>query len=273
MYDIHCHILPAIDDGASDMAMALNMARIAVEDGITHLAATPHIYPGLFDNSTQTIEQAADSFRKELQRENIPLELSTGADIQMVDEMARRLKQGSMPTINHSRYCLFEPPHHIAPPRFLEAIHNVTTSGFTPLITHPERLSWIEEHYAEFLSAVKSGAWMQITAGSLTGQFGARPRHWAEKMIKDGIVHVIASDGHNLTTRAPQLKAGRHAALQFVDNEEADALVLGRPKAVWNDIPPDQVSTPPGLDNLDELISRYNPEQKKKGFLKRLFSR
>jgi protein-tyrosine phosphatase len=95
---------------------------------------------------------------------------------------------------------------------------------------------------------------MQITAGSLTGRFGARPQHWAEKMLKDGIVHVLATDAHNLTSRAPLLSEGKQAASKIVGLNEADALVNERPKAIWNNIPANRVSHPPAF-NVDGKYS------------------
>ena len=176
---MHCHILPAFDDGAESLDEALQMARIALDDGITHLACTPHIYPGLFDYDTQQIQQAVEAFRAELERAGIPLIITMGADIQLVSEMLQRLKDGSMPTINQSRYLLFEPPHHIAPSKFEESVFNIIASGYVPVITHPERLGWIANHYQEFINITRQGAWMQVTAGSLTGNFGKRPQYWA----------------------------------------------------------------------------------------------
>jgi len=183
MYDVHCHMLPAFDDGAQNLEVALKMAEMAVDDGITHLACTPHIYPGLFDYDTSRIQKAVNDFKSELKKANISLTLGMGADIQLVSEMLQRLKDGSMPTINQSRYLLFEPPHHIAPSSFEDAVFNVLAAGYVPVITHPERLGWIETHYQKFINVVRQGAWMQITAGSLNGHFGDRPRYWAEKMF------------------------------------------------------------------------------------------
>jgi len=270
MYDIHCHILPAFDDGAENLDVALEMARIAVNDGITHLACTPHIYPGLFDYDTSKIQAAIDRFETELQKAGIPLTLGIGADIQLVSEMVQRLKDGTMPTINQSRYMLFEPPHHIAPSGFDEAVYNVIAFGYIPVITHPERLSWIETHYQEFISAANQGAWMQITAGSLNGRFGDRPQHWAKKMLKDGIVHVLATDAHNITTRAPLLAEGKDAASKIVGAQEANALVNERPMAVWNNLPVSEVSRPPGFDKNGKLTIK---SQRQSGLLARLFKR
>lgn len=268
MYDIHCHILPAFDDGAADLDTALKMAEIAVADGITHLACTPHIYPGLYEHNSQDIQSAIDAFSGEIKAAGIPLTLTIGADIQMAPEIVGRLKDQTMPTINHSRYFLFEPPHHVAPLYFEEAVFEVLAAGYIPVITHPERLVWIEDCYEQFIRVAENGAWLQITAGSITGRFGERPKYWAERMLDEGIVHIIATDGHNLDNRAPILTDGVLAAAKFVGENEAQKTVLDRPRAVWENRSPDSLSKPPGFDENGNIITR-----KKSGLFKRWFAR
>src|SRR5690606_33768464 len=107
------------------------------------------------------------------------------------------LRQGRIPTLSNSRYFLFEPPHHVAPPRLEEAAFNLLAAGYVPILTHPERLTWIESHYAVFKRLAHSGVWMQLTAGALYGKFGARPRYWSERMLDEGLVHIVASDAHD----------------------------------------------------------------------------
>lgn len=266
MYDVHCHILPAFDDGASNLEVALKMARIAVADGITHLCCTPHIYPGVFDNNTQNITEAVEAFRIHLKDNDIALTLGIGADIQHVAEMVPRLNDGTMPTINDSKYVLFEPPHHIAPPHFETSVYEVLAAGYTPLITHPERLSWIETHYDKFRNVASRGAWMQLTAGSLAGHFGKRVQYWAQRMLDEGFVYLLATDAHNTSRRAPRLSEGYEVALNYVDEEEAMALVYDRPKAVWENQPVQSVTLPPGYDPNGELLPVEKPP-----FWKRLF--
>ena len=268
MYDIHSHILPAFDDGAVDLDTALKMAQIAVSDGVTHMACTPHIYPGLYDYDTQSIADAIKSFSAQLQQADIPLHLATGADIQMVPEMLSRLKDRTMPTINSSQYLLFEPPHHVAPFNFERAVLDIRSSGYVPVITHPERLSWIEEYYEQFINVAASGAWLQITAGSITGQFGKHAQYWSERLLAEGLVHVIASDAHNTTGRAPILSEGVNAASKWVGKDEAQAMVLDRPRAIWENLEPGDIKLPPGFDDNGNYTGR-----KKVGLLKRIFQK
>jgi len=247
VYDLHCHLLPGIDDGAETDETALEMARMAVADGITHLACTPHIYPGLFENDTNSIRDALTRFRGLLEEQQICLTLGMGADIQVVPELLSRLRSGTFPCLNASRYFLFEPPHHVPLMNFVRFIADVLSAGFVPVITHPERLVWLEQYYEEFLTVARAGAWLQLTAGSLTGRFGSGPRYWAEKMLDAGVVHLLATDAHDLHNRPPLLAEGEVAACRFLGVEEARRLVHERPAAIWRNKDPDQLPLPPGL--------------------------
>ena len=248
MYDLHCHILPAIDDGARTQAVALDMARMAVADGITHLACTPHIYPGLYENDANSILHALGRFRALLEEQEVSLNLAMGADIQVVPELLSNLRTGVFPCLNGSRYFLFEPPHHVPLMNFSRFIADALSAGLVPVITHPERLSWLGAHYQEFLAVARAGAWLQITAGSLTGRFGSGPQYWAEKLLDAGVVHLLATDAHNLRSRPPLLSEGETAAARFLGAEEARRLVYVRPEAIWRDEDPAHVPLPPGLN-------------------------
>lgn len=264
MIDLHCHILPGIDDGAPDMEVALAMARCAVADGITVTACTPHIYPGLYENSRDGILAAIESFRQVLARENIPLRLVEGADTHLAPDLVGQIKAGKVPTLNGSRYFLFEPPHHVAPPRIDDTVFSLLAAGFVPVITHPERLTWIEDHYPAFTRMVHSGAWIQLTAGSITGRFGSRPKYWAERILDEGQCHIIATDSHHIDRRPPLLAEARDAAAKRLGEQEAQHLVLTRPQGILDNAPPGSL---PPLPNPVRTVSD------KKGFWRTLIAR
>lgn len=238
MIDLHCHLLPGIDDGATDMDMSLAMARMAVDDGIHTLACTPHIYPGLYDNEARGIRAAIVALQDRLDAEGIPLRLVEGADVHLDPGLVDGLRADRVPTLAGSRYLLLEPPHHVAPPRFEESVFALAMAGYVPVITHPERLTWIEQHYAVFGRLVKAGCWMQLTAGSVSGRFGPRPKYWSERMLDEGLVHLLATDAHHPRRRPPCLREGREAAAQRVGEAEAEHLVLTRPQAILDDAEP-----------------------------------
>ena len=247
MIDLHCHLLPGIDDGSQDLATSLAMARIAAADGIRICACTPHIYPGLYENTAAGIRARVAALQIHLDEAGIALRLTSGADAHLTPELFGRIRDGTAPTLHGGRYFLLEPSHHVAPPRFEESVFNFTAAGYVPLITHPERLTWIDGKYGVFESLFRSGAWIQITAGSLTGRFGSNAQYWAERMLDDGIVHLLATDAHSIKHRPPLLAEGMQAAEKWVGAEEARRLVFDRPQAVIDNLPPADVAPVPAL--------------------------
>lgn len=262
MIDLHCHMLPGIDDGAPDLQTALEMARIAVADGIVTTACTPHIYPNLFENEQAGIRQAAAVFSDVLREEAIPLQITYGADIQIVPNLVDGLRRQTHPTLNRSRYFLFEPPHHTVPAHFHDLLFDARAAGYVPVITHPERLTWLdEEHYPWFIQAAQDGAWIQVTAGALTGRFGGDARYWGERMLDEGIVHLLATDAHDTRHRPPLLAEGREVAAKWVGNAEADRLVFTRPQAILDDQDHAAVVPPPKFAGPDTIRAR-TPRQR-----------
>lgn len=225
-------MLPGIDDGAPDLATALEMARMAVADGIATTACTPHIYPGVYENTGEGIRDGVARLQAALDEAGIALRLTTGADAHMAPELPARLRSGDAPTLGGTRFFLLEPPHHVAPPRLDEFVFSLIAAGFVPVITHPERLTWIGGHYELFSNLVGQGAWMQVTAGSLTGRFGEDARYWGERLLDEGRVHLLATDSHGVKRRPPLLAEGRQAAEKWVGAEEAWHLVHTRPAGI-----------------------------------------
>jgi protein-tyrosine phosphatase len=262
MIDLHCHLLPGIDDGAPDEATSLEMARIAVADGIRTTACTPHIYPGLYENDAVDIKRRVMALQQRLLDEGIELNLTLGADAHLTPELLGRLRAGTAPSLAGGRYFLLEPPHTVAPPRFSESMFAFVGAGYVPVLTHPERLTWIRGHYDVFVALVKSGVWMQVTAGSLNGRFGKDARYFGEKMLDDGLVHVLATDAHSARHRAPLLAEGREAAVKRVGAAEADRLVVERPQAILDNRKPGEVVPVPAL--------RESPPGRRGGFFSRL---
>lgn len=239
MIDLHCHLLPGIDDGPSDMALALAMAEIAFADGIRTVACTPHIYPGMYENDAAGIKAACAALQMELDARGIGLHLTTGADVHLDEDLVAGIRTGRIPTLADSRYLLLEPPHHVAPPRFDQSVFQLLVAGIVPVITHPERLTWIEGHYDIFVRLAKAGAWMQLTAGSVTGRFGKRPQYWAERMLDEGLVHLLATDAHHPRRRPPLLAEARDAAARRLGDAEAGHLVTTRPQGILDNQAPD----------------------------------
>jgi protein-tyrosine phosphatase len=238
MIDLHCHILPGIDDGAADLSVSVAMARAFVADGVSIVACTPHILPGLYHNSGPQIRQAAAQLQGILEREGIPLRLVTGADNHITPSFVAELRSGHLLSLADTSYVLVEPPHHVAPPRLEDLFFNLLVAGYVPILTHPERLSWINSHYQAIERLVQAGVWIQLTAGSLAGAFGRNARYWSERMLDEGRVHILATDAHDETRRPPNLGQGRELASKRVGSTEAERMVVTRPLGILrNDLP------------------------------------
>jgi protein-tyrosine phosphatase len=233
--DLHSHMLPGIDDGAADLSIALEMARMQIDQGVTIVACTPHILPGVYHNEGPQIRQAVANLQRAIDDAGLKLQLKPGADNHIAPDFAQQLRSGRLLSLGDTRYVLVEPPHNLPPARLDDQLFGILVADFVPIITHPERLGWVDDKYDLIKRMADSGVWMQVTAGSLTGRFGNRPKYWAERMMCEGIAHILASDSHNITARPPDLAAGRRAAERLVGAAEADQMVIGRPFDIVSD--------------------------------------
>jgi protein-tyrosine phosphatase len=143
-----------------------------------------------------------------------------------------------------SSYVLVEPPHHVVPARLEDLFFSIQVGGYVPILTHPERLTWIGQRYDIIGKMFRAGVWMQITSGSLAGSFGREPKYFAEKMLDEGMVHILATDAHDLKRRPPDLGRGRALAARVLGEAEAGNLVFNRPKAILDKLDPKFVAAP-----------------------------
>lgn len=252
MIDIHCHLLPGIDDGAVDDAMSLQMARALVEDGTRGVICTPHILPGVYHNNGPKIRAAVARLRTLLDDADLQLDLYSGADAHITVDFAVKLSSREIPTLADSRYVLVELPQHAGPKLIQHFFFQLLIAGYVPILSHPERMPWIADHYGLIANFVHTGVWLQITAGSLLGEFGRDAKYWAERMLEEGIVHTLATDAHNILSRPPNLSRGRDAAAMRIGESEAENLVSRRPNAILrNDAP---VCIPLPSDHMSPIV-------------------
>jgi len=260
MFDLHCHILPGLDDGAADLSASIKMAQAFVADGVTVVACTSHILPGLYQNSGPQLRQATADLQQVLDREGIPLRLVTGADNHVTPSFVAELRSGHLLPLADTRYVLVEPPHHVVAPRLEDLFFNLLVAGFVPILTHPERLTWIESHYQTLQRLAQGGVWMQLTAGSLSGAFGRRPRYWSERMLAEGIVHILATDAHDVEWRPPNLGLGRELATKLVGDAEAERLVVTRPQGILMNEDPANLPGPQLVISPSKMVYDDVPE-------------
>ena len=235
MIDIHSHILPELDDGAGSLQESLEMGQLAVADGIRIMVATPHVISGLYDHSRATILAAVAHLKQTFADRGIPLEILPGAEYRLEPDLPQRLCRGELMTINDGgRYLLVELPADLVPNCTGQVLYELQLKGVTPIIAHPERNLVLARRPAQLHYLVRHGALAQITGDSVTGLLGAQAATAAKTFLRQGCVHLLASDAHNSSQRTPTLAASREKAAQLVGQEEAANLVQGNPQRVIN---------------------------------------
>ncbi|MCC6222791.1 MAG: tyrosine protein phosphatase [Thermoleophilia bacterium] len=229
MIDLHCHILPRLDDGAGSLEESLEMAAAALEDGTRAIAGTPHVRDD-WPNEVVTIEGRAAEVRSALAEAGLPLELLPGAEIAFdrvgcLDAVGlARLGLGGNP-----RCLLVEPPYVEWPIELDRIVHDLAARGFVPVIAHPERNPQIQAEPERLRPLVLGGALVQITAASVDGRLGRRSRTAAFDLLDRGLAHIVASDAHSAGGRGVGLAA---AAAAVGDEELARWLTEGVPGAI-----------------------------------------
>lgn len=228
MIDLHAHVLPGLDHGPRDWEESLAMCRIAVEDGIRTLAATPHVSEE-FPNRRERIEAAVVELRGRLAAAGIPLEVAVGGDYRARLDLS---PETVLTLGGNGRYFLLEFPYEALPPDADAVVRTLLARGLTPIVTHPERTASLQREWRCLEPLVREGAVVQVTAGSLLGNFGRAAANTAYRFLREGWVHLLASDAHWSRTRVPRLAAGCEAASRVVGAAAAAALVEAHPRAI-----------------------------------------
>ena len=249
MIDLHTHLLPGVDDGAKDMDMALAMARMAVADGISVMACTPHFYPGVYNSEGADILSRIDALQMRLDEEGIALDLAYGGDLRLEPDLIKRLKNGDALSLEGTRYALIEPAHTLFTKGMERVFADFLAAGIHPILTHPERMAWIEQRSDAIDRLCQSGVWMQITAGAVTGRFGRRAAYWAERLICEGKSHILATDAHDPVRRPPLMREAYEIVADWVGDTEALNMVRHRPQLVLDNGPPDAIPFHPDVEN------------------------
>jgi protein-tyrosine phosphatase len=227
--DIHCHILPEVDDGPKSWEVSLEMCRIAVADGITHMVATPHCNeryhydPAYLQQCVTRLQELAGP---------APV-LSLGCDFHLsYDNLQSVLADPELYTIGDSRYLLVELSDYSIPTQIGDCFLRLGDRGVTPVITHPERNAILRPNPQRVIEFVELGCAVQVTANALTGFWGERVQRAARWLLEHEAVHVIASDAHDTKHRTPVLSRAREVAGTICGKEVAEALVEQNPLAI-----------------------------------------
>jgi protein-tyrosine phosphatase len=262
MIDIHHHLLFGLDDGPRDLQMSCAMVDLAIANGITHIACTPHAN----DRWAFTPEVNRQKLAEIQAYAGDGLTLGLGCDFHLTyDNIQDQFKNPTKYTINGLNYLLVEFPDYGIQPTIGETLYEFVAGGVVPIITHPERNATLQAKPEMMADWIRNGCVVQVTAGSLLGRFGPRAEAMAHQLLKRRWVHFLASDSHNITSRPPNLGDGHQALLKEYGQEVADRLCLHNPRAAFYGQP-----LPP---QPEPLWSDEAADAKGRGLLSRLFSR
>jgi protein-tyrosine phosphatase len=234
MVDIHCHVLPETDDGAISLEESVAMCRAAADDGIKTIVATPHMFNGIYaapDKETisqkiATLTQACDAC----------VNIVPGGEARYGHEIFEEVGDpGARFRLNGGAYMLLEFPFHSMPPNVEVMLFQILNAGVTPVIAHPERNKRIQEKPEILADLIERGAFAQLDAGSLTGNFGRETQRLARRIIESGLAHFIATDAHHQDRRRPVLSNAVAVAADWGGVEYARAMVEANPEALVND--------------------------------------
>ncbi len=251
MIDIHHHLLPGLDDGSVTEDNSVVMARMAVEDGITHVVCTPHAnHHYIYD--PEVVSDKIAELERRLAREGVVLKLGRGADFHLTyDNIQTAIAEPARFSINGMGYLMVEIADYGLPQGLTETFYQMRLAGLTPVLTHPERNPTLQEDHSRMHDWLRGGLLVQITAGSVLGQMGSRARRMAHDLLAKRWVHFVATDAHNVTSRPPRMRAAHDEIVKRYGHDYAHLLCVSNPLAAFQGRPLSPQPEPTGL--YDEL--------------------
>jgi protein-tyrosine phosphatase len=230
--DIHCHIVPGIDDGSANLTDSLSMARTAEADGTKSIVATPHQLGANSQVSAEAIRQGVANLQTALNAEGIGVSILPGADVRIEPELPKLVKQGKVLTLaDRGKHVLLELPHETYFP--LEPLlAALARQGLVGILSHPERNRGIIKNPEVMWDVVEAGGLLQITAASLTGAFGRSPQKIAEMCVEERLIHFIASDAHDTKNRPFGMRDAYDTIIGMADKGLAELVCCENPAKV-----------------------------------------
>src|SRR6266568_8445993 len=237
MIDTHLHILPGIDDGPETIEESIALARVLVQEGIHSAFATPHYNDEFPRRSAMEIQARVNDMQRVLDGQNIPLQLFAGHEALIGPGLIEDIQAGRLATLNRSRYLLLELWNNSWLPETERVIFELRAFGITPILAHPERYRVFQKELDRLGLLLRQGVLVQITASSLVGMQGRTAQRTAEKLLKRGVVHFIASDAHGLHRRPPVIAQSLCQAVQLIGQVKTQQLIEGWPMVIINNVP------------------------------------
>lgn len=206
MIDFHSHIIPKIDDGSSSFEETLEMLKIAKNDGVDAIVATPHFVPGRFENEYKDILNHIKTLNEYIKNENINITIYPSQEVYITRSTLKYLNEGLIGTLNDTRYIQIELPFFELPDYTFDIIYELRIKNLIPILCHPERYAFIINSLENINKFIDEGCLFQINSGSILGHFGKEVQKTAKMLIENNIIDVLGSDAHNSKNRLPKIK-------------------------------------------------------------------
>jgi len=233
MVDLHAHVLPGLDDGPASVEEAVAMCRLAADDGIRTIVATPHVMRGSFDVTREQIREGVERLSAALSEKGIPVDILPGADVHADADLLTSGGVADLMTVaDGGRYLMVELSAQHVPSGVARLLFALQIRGITPILSHPERNAEVQRNPILLAPLVRSGIVVQITAGSLTGLFGEKSARCARLLLKRNLAHLVASDAHSLVARPPGLSRARRLVEAVLGDEPTAEIFERRPESV-----------------------------------------
>lgn len=257
MIDIHCHILPNVDDGSESLEESIEMAKIAESEGITRIVNTSHCHFDFKYKKGNELKLELEKFNQALKEENINIEVLLGNELYYTSDLIERFDELDFFSMNNSKYILMEFSPINFPKNIEDVIYEIKIRGYIPIIAHAERYKQVQEDVNIVLDCIKEGALIQVNASSILGKNGENVEDTSKKLLDNNMVHFVATDAHSSNRRRPLIKDSYNYILKNYGKEVSEKLFIENPTAV--------------IENRDISILNPTKYEEKRSFLKRLF--
>jgi protein-tyrosine phosphatase len=258
MIDLHTHILPGVDDGVETEHEAVEFARMARDDGVRVIVATPHCKEGAWDIERADVLSRVERLRGRLEREKVGVAIEPGAEVHLCPDLVERVRDGRAPTLaDNGKTLLLELSLTQYPVELEKLVFELKLAGLEVVLAHPERIRYFQEDARRYEAVVRVGAYGQITTGSILGTFGSRVREYSLELLRGGLVHVLASDAHNTRGRSPVLTPAFEAIVPIVGEGRARSMVDGVPQALLEGRTPEILPVEETTSRRRRLFSRW----------------
>ncbi|MBQ1793263.1 MAG: hypothetical protein II006_01245 [Peptostreptococcaceae bacterium] len=257
MIDIHCHILPNVDDGSESLEESIAMAKIAESEGITKIVNTSHCHFDFKYKKGNELKLELEKFNQALKEENINIEVLLGNELYYTSDLIERFDELDFFSMNNSKYILMEFSPINFPKNIEDVIYEIKIRGYIPIIAHAERYKQVQEDVNIVLDCIKEGALIQVNASSILGKNGEKVEDTSKKLLDNNMVHFVATDAHSSNRRRPLIKDSYNYILKNYGKEVSEKLFIENPTSV--------------IENRDINILNPTKYEEKRSFLKRLF--